>query len=41
MNKKNIMWEFINEIYDKKMMTDFIKNIFNYENFYDYNNFVL
>lgn len=37
MNKKNMLREFINEINDRKMMTQFIKNIFGYENFFDYN----
>lgn len=37
MNKKNIMSGFINQINDRKLMTDFIKNIFDYEHFYDYN----
>lgn len=37
MNKKNMLRDFINEINDNKMMTQFIKNIFGYENFYDYN----
>lgn len=37
MNKKSIMWEFINKINDSKLMTQFIKNIFGYENFFDYN----
>lgn len=37
MNRKNKMMDFINEINDRKMMTNFIKNLFDYENFYDYN----
>lgn len=37
MNKKNIMWEFINVINNRNLMTKFIKNIFGYKNFYDYN----
>lgn len=37
MNKKNMMRDFINKIYNMKLMTLFIKNIFDYENFYDYN----
>lgn len=37
MNKKNFMGMFINEINDKKLMTNFIRNIFRYKNFYDYN----
>ena len=37
MNKKNMMREFINIINNRKLMTDFIKNIFDYDNFNDYN----
>lgn len=37
MRKKNIMRDFIREINERKLMTRFIKNIFGYENFYDYN----
>lgn len=37
MSKKNFMGCFIREINDKKIMTNFICNIFGYENFYDYN----
>lgn len=37
MNKKDLMLTFIKEIYDSKLMTIFIKNIFDYENFNDYN----
>lgn len=37
MNKKSIMWEFINVINNRNLMTKFIKNIFGYKNFYDYN----
>ena len=37
MNKKNAMRDFIKKINDSNLMTQFIKNIFNYENFYDYN----
>lgn len=37
MSKKNIMRDFVNEIYNRKLMTKFIKNIFGYKNFYDYN----
>lgn len=37
MNKKNIMRDFINQINDCKLMTLFIKNIFDYECFFDYN----
>ena len=36
MNKKNAMRDFIKKINDSNLMTQFIKNIFNYENFYDY-----
>ena len=39
MNKKNMMREFINRINDRGLMTSFIKNIFDYDNFYDYNYF--
>ena len=37
MNRKNIMRDFINQINDCKLMTLFIKNIFDYECFFDYN----
>lgn len=37
MNKKEMMGSFINKIYDKKLMTLFIRNLFDYNNFYDYN----
>ena len=37
MNKKKVMCDFINEINNRKLMTLFIKNIFKYEEFYDYN----
>jgi len=37
MNKKNMMRDFIKAIDDNKMMTKFIKNIFDYSEFYDYN----
>ena len=37
MNKKSVMCEFISEINNRNLMTLFIKNIFNYEDFYDYN----
>lgn len=37
MNKKNMMRDFINEINNRKMMTKFIKNIFNYIEINDYN----
>lgn len=37
MNKKRVMYDFINEINNRKLMTLFIKNIFKYEEFYDYN----
>ena len=37
MKKKILMSSFIYEINERKLMTDFIKNIFDYENFYDYN----
>ena len=37
MNKKEIFREFISYINTNGMMTKFIKNIFNYENLFDYN----
>lgn len=37
MNKKLIMKEFINVIYDKGFMTKFIKSVFNYDEINDYN----
>ena len=37
MNKKSVMCEFIREINNRKLMTLFIKNIFGYEDFFDYN----
>lgn len=37
MNKKNMLRDFIKVIDDNKMMTKFIKNIFDYSEFYDYN----
>ena len=37
MNRKNIMRDFINTINDNRLMTLFIKTIFGYENFFDYN----
>lgn len=37
MIKKNVMRDFINEIYNNNLMTKFIINIFDYENFNDYN----
>ena len=37
MNKKDIMANFIKEIQNNKLMTIFIKSIFDYENFNDYN----
>ena len=37
MSKKNFMGNFIREINDRGLMTNFICNIFGYENFYDYN----
>lgn len=37
MNKKNMMRDFIKAIDTNKMMTKFIKNIFDYSDFYDYN----
>lgn len=39
MNKKNIMLEFISTINDRGLMTSFIRDIFDYDNFYDYNYF--
>jgi len=37
MNKKELMRYFINKLNKSKLITVFIKNIFDYENFYDYN----
>lgn len=37
MHKKNILINFIKIINDRGLMTKFIKNIFNYQNFFDYN----
>lgn len=37
MNKKDILRNFIGYINDNGLMTNFIKNIFNYENIFDYN----
>ena len=37
MNKKTLMVEFINKLQEKKELTLFIKNLFDYENFNDYN----
>ena len=37
MNKKEIMYNFINEIKNRGLLTKFIKLIFNYDNFNDYN----
>jgi hypothetical protein len=37
MNKKNMMRDFINIINNRRLMTSFIKNIFGYKNFFDYN----
>ena len=37
MNKKDIMYKFIKAIEKEKLLTLFIKNIFDYQNFYDYN----
>lgn len=37
MNNKNIMRKFIQKIDNSNMMTKFIKNIFDYDNFFDYN----
>lgn len=37
MNKKNIFKLFINRINERKLMTKFIINIFNYDNLHDYN----
>ena len=37
MNKKNIMYKFINTIENNNLMTEFIINIFDYQNFNKYN----
>lgn len=37
MNKKNIMRDFIKIVNNRGLMTEFIKNIFGYKNFFDYN----
>lgn len=37
MNKGDILYKFIKTIERRKLLTEFIKNIFDYENFYDYN----
>lgn len=37
MNKRDILFTFINTIQEKKLLTDFIINIFDYDNFHDYN----
>ena len=37
MNKKDILYTFIKTIEKKQLLTKFIKNIFDYENFNDYN----
>jgi len=37
MNKKRVMCDFINEVNNRNLMTLFIKNIFGYEDFFDYN----
>jgi len=37
MNKKDMMRDFVNEVYNSKKMTNFIKSIFGYDEFYDYN----
>ena len=37
MNKKNIMRDFIENIYTRGLTTKFIKNIFGYKNFFDHN----
>ena len=37
MNKKDLLYIFIKTIEDRKLLTNFIKNIFDYENFHDYN----
>lgn len=37
MNKRVLMKEFIETIDRKKLMTQFIKNMFNYQELYDYN----
>lgn len=37
MNKKVLMKEFIETIDRRKLMTQFIKNMFNYQELYDYN----
>lgn len=39
MNKKNMMREFINKINKRGLMTRFIRNIFDYDDFHDYNYF--
>lgn len=39
MNKKNVMRDFIRNIDNMGLMTDFIKNIFDYDDFFDYNYF--
>lgn len=37
MNKKDLLYIFIKKIENRKLLTNFIKNIFDYENFHDYN----
>ena len=37
MNKKDLMLRFIRIIRNRKLLTDFIKNIFDYDDFNDYN----
>lgn len=37
MDKKNIFMNFINEINERKLLTKFIINIFDYSDFHDYN----
>lgn len=37
MNKKDLLIKFINELLKRKLMTEFIRNIFDYQNFSDYN----
>ena len=37
MNKKTLMRDFINRVSEGKLMTQFIINIFGYENLHDYN----
>lgn len=37
MNKKDLLYTFINTIERKQLLTNFIKNIFDYKEFHDYN----